>query len=153
MRWRTDYESCYHRIAKFSIEEVHAMWECQHDLGKTGRIFHNGVAEEKKVYFKMCGVRFHVRSDRYDNLFMNGTKCKRCGLEGRYFWLESNSRDKNGEWKNFHFNLYGIDKHGNEVQLTKDHIVPKSKGGKDCICNYQTLCRVCNEKKADSMSL
>ena len=32
--------------------------------------------------------------------------------------------------------------------LTIDHKVPKSKGGKDELKNYQCLCRSCNEMKS-----
>jgi len=35
----------------------------------------------------------------------------------------------------YHFNLYGYDTEGNEVLLTKDHILPKSKGGTDHLSN------------------
>lgn len=141
----------YNRLAKFSIEEVRAMWECQHDLGKRlGKVFKNGAVREKKVYFQMCGTRFHLISDRYDTFFLKGLSCNYCGIEGKYFWLESNTKDKKTkEWTNYHFNLYGIDSNGEEVMLTKDHIVPKSKGGKNCIDNYQCLCVKCNGEKAD----
>jgi 5-methylcytosine-specific restriction endonuclease McrA len=36
-------------------------------------------------------------------------------------------------------------------QTTKDHIVPKSKGGKDMLSNTQTICVICNTKKGDTL--
>ena len=51
----------------------------------------------------------------------------------------------------FHFNLYALDADGNEVLMTKDHIVPKSKGGEDKGINYQTMCYPCNYVKGDSV--
>jgi 5-methylcytosine-specific restriction endonuclease McrA len=35
--------------------------------------------------------------------------------------------------------------------MTKDHIVPKSKGGKDMLSNTQTMCVICNTKKGDTL--
>ena len=47
-----------------------------------------------------------------------------------------------------HLDLYGfIDEE--EVLMTIDHIVPKSKGGINENINYQTMCKICNEMKAD----
>ena len=49
-----------------------------------------------------------------------------------------------------HFNLYFIDG-DNYVLMTKDHILPHSKGGKDVIDNYQTMCEICNNIKAHNI--
>jgi 5-methylcytosine-specific restriction enzyme A len=35
--------------------------------------------------------------------------------------------------------------------LTIDHIVPRSKGGRNAAENLQVLCNVCNREKADSL--
>ncbi|RZA15647.1 MAG: HNH endonuclease, partial [Proteobacteria bacterium] len=37
-----------------------------------------------------------------------------------------------------------------EVLMTKDHVIPIAKGGRDRLNNYQTLCIDCNRKKASS---
>jgi 5-methylcytosine-specific restriction endonuclease McrA len=35
--------------------------------------------------------------------------------------------------------------------MTKDHIFPKSKGGKDVIENMQTMCTICNKNKGSDV--
>lgn len=91
---------------------------------------------------KMFSQRYH--------LFSKNCTCVSCGVVGTYFAKER-SVDKRGEptTPRYHFNLYGIDKNGNEVMLTKDHIVPASKGGKDHLSNYQTMCYTCNQLKGN----
>lgn len=49
------------------------------------------------------------------------------------------------ELKNKHNNKCAIC--GKEAKLTKDHIIPLSKGGSNYISNIQPLCRNCNSKK------
>ena len=79
-------------------------------------------------------------------VFKISATCAHCGVEGKFFALE---RHKFGNTERYHFNLYGIDKAGDEVMLTKDHIIPKARCGGNSIDNMQTLCAVCNLKKAD----
>ena len=67
-----------------------------------------------------------------------------CGLKASYFALE-----RHEDQERFHLNLYGINDNNEEILFTKDHIYPKSKGGKSKIDNYQTMCIICNNKKKD----
>jgi 5-methylcytosine-specific restriction endonuclease McrA len=96
-------------------------------------------------------------------VFKRSLVCVSCGLEGQYFAKERSARaiwgkkELSGKFlgyrpatQSWHFNLYGIDFNGNEVMLTKDHIIPRSKGGKEDLDNLQTMCAICNCKKADN---
>jgi len=71
------------------------------------------------------GYMVKMNSQRYLLFKTKGITCVKCGVKGQFFGLEKlkyQSGDK------YHFNLYGI-KNGVEILMTKDHIVPKSKGG------------------------
>lgn len=58
------------------------------------------------------------------------------------------NRYKIFEKDNFKCVICGRD--GKEVILEIDHIIPRSKGGKNDISNYQTLCRQCNGSKGNN---
>ena len=83
-----------------------------------------------------------VTSVRLRTFKTYGTTCVKCGIEGVFFRKEKNLNDIV-----YHLNLYAIDDIGREVLMTKDHIVPKSKGGKDFIGNMQPMCVRCNTQK------
>ena len=83
-------------------------------------------------------------SIRYQNFKIHGVQCYFCGIQGKYFVME-----KHQEKHPYHFNLYAIDDNGDEVLMTKDHIFPKSGGGKNELNNFQPLCHPCNMKKKD----
>lgn len=69
------------------------------------------------------------------SLFINkGTSCVSCGDKGVYFKKTKNS-----------YHLYTKD----GTLMTKDHIYPKSKGGRDNLYNLQPMCYKCNSDKAD----
>lgn len=100
--------------------------------------------KESEVEFD--GDLIYMNSHRYQTFKRNGIKCVCCGLEGKYFAKE---RDIN--CLKFHFNLYGLNDNGEEVMLTKDHIIPKSKSGVNHISNYQTMCCKCNKIKGNNI--
>jgi hypothetical protein len=96
------------------------------------------------------GDYIKLGSDRYKTFKFKGLKCK-CGTEGKYFAKERTHTKLPPKIISYHMNLYGIAKDGSEVMMTKDHIVPKSKGGKNSIENYETMCYICNTEKADKL--
>lgn len=141
--WYEEFIKCpivkgkpYKRKGIYSIEEV---------LSKT---IINGVKGNNDLV-EFDNDMIHMSSDRYKTFLLKGTKCVTCGLEAKYFAKETfNNNCKTTRW---HFNLYALDEKGNEVLMTKDHVIPRSKGGQDIIDNYQTMCSICNCKKGNNM--
>jgi 5-methylcytosine-specific restriction endonuclease McrA len=97
---------------------------------------------------KYAGHRVKMTSKRYKVFAEKGLRCACCDIEGKYFSLEKHENDK--ESKRYHFNLYAIN-NGEPMLMTKDHIIPKSKGGTDCLENLQPMCIKCNSRKADKL--
>ena len=128
---------------KYTLEEV------------LSRVSWNG----KKITRDFDGNQVKLFSLRLRTFAVHGTVCVTCGLCGEFFALErhlatSHYRKKgcmHFEASRYHFNLYGIDDDGEEILFTKDHIVPKSKGGADNLKNLQTMCIICNAEKGDSI--
>jgi PTH2 family peptidyl-tRNA hydrolase len=97
----------------------------------------------KQYYIDSNGNKMSVRRARV--FLEKGVNCK-CGLEGSFFSLD--------KWPDgsLHLDLYAKDKKGVDVLMTIDHVFPKSKGGADNIKNYEPMCKVCNETKADKIN-
>jgi hypothetical protein len=100
---------------------------------------------KRKVAFN--GDDMNVSSLRLNTFKEHGCVCVNCGAEGTMFLKDRQCADVS-----WHFNLYGKDNNGDLVLFTKDHIVPKSKGGKDNIENMQTMCIECNNHKGNAVS-
>lgn len=97
------------------------------------------------------GHTVKMNSMRYQNFKKNGVICAKCGIKGEYFRLEQHAFHADTSNNSFHFNLYAVNSAGNEVLMTKDHIVPKSHGGSNDLSNFQPMCSNCNTKKGNSI--
>lgn len=76
-----------------------------------------------------------------------------CGRVGSRFYVERHRKRDPGEkyGLGWHLNLYAVNPNGTETLMTRDHIMPRSKGGKNRLNNSQTMCRHCNHDKADNL--
>lgn len=87
----------------------------------------------KKTRAKMNSQRF--------SLFRENNKCVCCGIVGNTTLVEMHDGDESP-----HLNLYATSSEG-LVLMTRDHIHPRCRGGKDHLSNYQTMCSTCNSLK------
>lgn len=97
------------------------------------------------------GDEIAMNSQRYVLFKEKGYTCVRCGLVGTYFAKERDKKKRHDGKRRYHFNLYGIDRDGFEVMMTKDHITPRAKGGLDEQSNYQPMCSECNSAKGSTL--
>ena len=67
--------------------------------------------------------------------------CVSCGIKAKY----AIKVKENKYWNSVL--IYAEDIHGNLIQMTTDHIVPKSLGGTNQRTNLQTMCEICNHSK------
>lgn len=126
------YKNPYVRHGKYPIEQILPLLK-------------NGCRD--KQYIELDGVQVKITSQRYE-VFRQSTKCYVCGIEGSFFASE---KMKANDSDRYHFNLYAIDKDGNEVILTRDHIIPKAKKGSLKLHNQKTCCYICNMAKSDAL--
>lgn len=118
---------------RYEIDEVFNLIGEEHLLG-------NGDSNQNRGNIVVDGFNVRPISLRYKTFYQKGTKCVCCGKEGTHFKLcgdETTNRR--------HFNLYADD----GTLMTKDHIIPKSKGGLDKVFNMQTMCTDCNKAKGN----
>ena len=99
-----------------------------------------------KARMEFDGDFIKITSDRLF-VFKQSHICCECGIVGRFFVKEKSSPKD----VSFHMSLYAIDNNGDERLMTKDHIVPKSLGGKNHPSNYRTLCVKCNLEKGNGI--
>ena len=74
---------------------------------------------------------------------LRGVKCVSCGIEGKYFRGVVQQTDNR-----YYLCLFAL-RDKKEVLMTKDHVLPKSRGGSNDLGNLQVMCVDCNNKKRD----
>lgn len=128
----------YIRQAQHTIDEIlpiiNRCWkkDIQRSLIPSGFIV--GVSSVRLKLFAQAAKN----SSKHSKL-----ECKACGLKPTHFAVE---RFLGSQLPSTHLNLYGI-RNGREVLFTKDHKVPKSKGGSNGLNNMQVMCQPCNSLK------
>ncbi len=121
----------------YNVEEILDVITSSKEIGISDMVM--------KVNRKKC--KFRTGSDRYQ-VFNKSLKCVCCENVGNVLALQKDIHDPYNKNNRYHFNLYMVD--GTDVvMITKDHIVPKSKGGENGIENYQTMCSPCNFAKGN----
>ena len=90
-----------------------------------------------------------MRSLRYFVFKYKGMQCVKCGIKGNFFSLEKAKHDYTAHVP--HFNLYNISDDFKFTLMTKDHILPRSKGGSDLLSNMQCMCEHCNSRKGNTV--
>ena len=93
---------------------------------------------DKTFFIKVSSMRLRV--------FKANRTCSCCGLLGTGMLLQ-NYATQNAK----HFNFFGEKDDGELVLMTKDHIIPVSKGGNNTFKNMQTMCYECNQLKKNRL--
>lgn len=141
----------------YSIEEVYEAIKNDMFAPATKQVTSKDKKREKRTFNRgkrkrvmLDGEMIKANSQRLQLFYTKGFKCVQCGTEGKFFIMVKNRSNKGKPDNYYHLELVGITPSGQYVLMTKDHIVPKAKGGKDILENYQTMCIHCNVAKADN---
>lgn len=112
-------------LAKFAPEEILPL------ISKHSKARSSLTVNGQEMLIKIATLRLQV--------FKRSLVCVSCGLVGSIFLLQKQINRNESP----HLNLYAIRRaepsHEEYVLMTKDHILPVSRGGKDVLCNLQTM--------------
>lgn len=111
-----------------------------------------GAKTKKPTAYKYFdSIKINMSSQRYQLFSLKGVSCVVCKVSGQYFAIERSFSKVVPNKSGWHLNLYALNEHNEEVLMTKDHILPRSKGGGDVLENYQTMCSKCNGAKGNTL--
>ena len=95
--------------------------------GSNSHLWKGGISSNRKEYFNMKGLERYAR--------LKGAKGSFTVQE----WLDLKAK--------YNYRCAHCGRHEVEAKLTKDHIIPLTKGGSNSIDNIKPLCQSCNSRK------
>jgi 5-methylcytosine-specific restriction endonuclease McrA len=131
-----DYEELgIERLAIYDMDDIMPL------IGKHDKV--SFETKRGKFVARLNSLKLRVFKEK-------GHKCVACPLTGSHFVLERLSNTPPGI---AYLNLYAPSGNNNLTLMTRDHIIPVSKGGKDTMENSQTMCFPCNLEKGNGNSI
>jgi len=116
-------------IAEFAVNEILSLVK-----------FRRNPKLQNSESIMLCGYKVRINTLKMQ-VFKKSRRCSQCGRIGHIFKLEKVSESA------AILNLYHIDSAGNEILMTRDHIIPRAIGGPDTLVNSQTMCEPHNHLK------
>jgi len=127
------------------------------EMSENGKLFRSSPITKLKNKMRYTSKKYHETRKKYDRKYLASEKGKEWARRintTRFLQLKNGKgvkkKEKEEVFKNYNHRCASC---GSENNLTLDHIIPLSKGGKHEIDNLQVLCRDCNFKKSDKVIL
>lgn len=99
------------------------------------------LSQSRKFSYLYKGVMYEISISDTAKTVARNPRCCFCGAEATKAFIT----EQQGKFGVKFF----TEKNGELILFTKDHKIPKSKGGRNSFNNYQTCCEICNRLKGD----
>lgn len=125
-------------LAEYPVDQILPLLNVPNEKGH--------INDKERIEIPVNGKVYRVKVNTLRlRCFTGAIHCAECNIVGAVFRLEL---DPTSNASSPHFNMYAK-KDDEYILMTQDHILPRSKGGKDHLNNLQTMCYVCNERKGN----